>query len=400
MKNIPVLLFAVLPLFSACTQSGVRSIEREDIFSLNIGPMEDQIALYNLDGQGSLKEPGLAMRDGFFYISDPTGQKIVSYNSYGDLLFMIYNEDTNPAPVNLKKKTDDNTQVTRWAYAYPLREPGAIAVDSLKHIYAEDRLPEDRYGFDSENKALLDRIVLHFDSDGRLIEYLGQEGIGGSPFPRISGLYTSVNDELAVICRLPTGWKIFWFGSGTLLYTVQLKNQAIPIPSDWPPELISSVDTVTAAPDARKLYFKVNYYRETFDESTNTRSGNEPYGSVIWILNVEDGTISGSVRLPFYETTVTENGRSENVRMLYSMLGAIKNERFFLYSPTEDGFSIMVVSANSQDRPRGVIRIDSDTLQYNVFSLSAEGLLSAMVVDDSKASLIWWRTDKFIGTAQ
>jgi len=399
MKRIFALSLALIPVFFSCKETGVRSIEHENIFSLDIGPMEDQLALYNLGGQGAAKRPGLAMRDGFFYIADGSGGKIVSYNSYGDLLFMIYNEETNPAPISLKIKTDENAQVTRWAYSYPLREPGEIAVDSGRQIFVEDRLPPDRYGFDEENMALLDRIVLHFDSDGRFIEYLGQEGIGGSAFPRINGLYTSINDELAVVCRLPTGWNVYWFNSGNLLYLVQLRPLSIPVPADWP-EVISSVDTVVAAPDARKVYVKVDYYRETFDESTNTRSGNEPYGSIIWILNIEDGSYTGSVRLPFYETTVMENGRAVNTRILYSMLGAIRNSRFFLYYPETGGFFIMVVGANTQERRSGFIKIDSNALQFNVFSLTAEGLLSAMVVDDWKVALTWWRTDKFIGAGQ
>jgi hypothetical protein len=399
MKRIVGLLVFIIPFVFACTETEIKSIEREEIFSLDIGPMEDQLALYNLGRQNAGKRPGLAMRDGFFYIADGSGGKIVSYNSYGDLLFMIYNEETNPAPVSLKIKTNENAHVTRWAYSYPLREPGEITVDSRKHIFVEDRLPADRHKFDSENRALLDRIVLHFNSDGKFIEYLGQEGIGGSAFPRISGLYTSVNDELAVVCRLPTGWNVYWYNSGTLLYTVQLKNHAIPVPSDWP-AVISSVDAVAVVPDARKICIKVDYYRETFDESTNARSGNEPYGSIIWVLNVEDGAYAGSVRLPFYETTVTENGKPLTIRMLYSMLGVIKNGRYFLYYPDDTGLSIMVVSSNPHDLKRGVINVDSGTLQFNIFNLAADGLLSAMIVDDWKATLSWWRTDKFIGMPQ
>ena len=69
MKRILVFLPAValiIPVFFSCTETDVKSIEREDIFSLDIGLMEDQIALYNPGGQGTVKRPGLAMRDGFF----------------------------------------------------------------------------------------------------------------------------------------------------------------------------------------------------------------------------------------------------------------------------------------------------------------------------------------------
>ncbi|MDR0878732.1 MAG: hypothetical protein LBN21_11815, partial [Treponema sp.] len=199
MKFLPA-IFALLPVFfSACSRGEVASIAREDLFTLDIGRMEDQVALYNLEGDQGRRRTDFTMRDGLFYISDGNGQKIARYNSYGDLLFMIYNEDTNPQPITLRTNIEDGAQVTRWAFSYPLREPGQIVVDSRKHIYVEDRLPYERHSIDTESKALLDSVILHFDADGRFVEYLGQEGIGGSPFPRIIGLYTSIRDELAVV---------------------------------------------------------------------------------------------------------------------------------------------------------------------------------------------------------
>lgn len=396
MKHIVCVLLTASLFFCSCFDRGGKSIEREEYFSLNIGPMEDQLAMYNQGEGSSGKKPGFAMRDGLFYIADRTAGKIARYNSYGDLLFMIYNEETNPAPSSLKSKADDGAQVTRWAFTYPLREPGEIVVDSQKHIYVEDRLPYERHGFDAENNALLDRMVLHFDSDGRFIEYLGQEGVGGSPFPLITGMYTSVRDELAVVCRLPSGWNIYWFNSGVLYYLVQLKNISIPKPPEWP-ELSASVDTVMAAPDARKLYIKVDYYHDTIDASTSTRTGNEPFGSVIWTLNVEDGKYIGSVKLPLYEASVSDNGFTVNYKIPYSLLGVIRNGKFVLYYPGDGGYFVLFMNTNSQERRRGFIKIDSDDLQFSVFNLSPEGLLSAMLIKDWQVSFVWWRTDRLVG---
>jgi hypothetical protein len=386
-------------LFCACSGGGVRSVDREDLFTLDIGQLEDQIALYNLEGDNSVKRTNFAMRDGLFYISDGSGGKIVRYNSYGDLLFMVYNEETNPPPLTLRTNVEDSAMVTRWAFSYPLRKPGKITVDSRKHIYVEDSLPYDRHGADVESRALLDSVILHFDADGRFIEYLGQEGIGGSPFPRIIGLYASARDELAVVCRLPGGWNIYWYdAAGTLLYLVQLKNTAIPVPPDWP-ETSPSVDAIVASPDSRQLYLKVDYYRDTFDESTNTRTGNEPDSSVLWIMNVEDGTYARNMELPFFEYAYDENGRSASARLLYSMLGPVKNGGVFLYFPMETGYSLLYLNANagSGGQRRGFIQVDNRELQFNVFDLSAEGILSALLVDNWQVKLVWWRTDKFLG---
>jgi hypothetical protein len=384
--------------FCSCSRGEISSIDREDLFTLDIGQMEDQIALYNLEGDNSIRRTDFAMRDGLFYISDSNGEKIVRYNSYGDLLFMIYNEETNPPPLTLRTNVEDSARVTRWAFPYPLREPGEIVVDSRKHIYVEDNLPYDRHSVDPESKALLDSIILHFDAEGRFIEYLGQEGIGGSPFPRIVGLYTSARDELAVVCRLPGGWNIYWYDSGgTLLFLLPLKNSALPVPPDWPAVSVA-VDALIPAPDSRRLYLKIDYYRDTFDELTNTRTGNEPDSSFLWIMKVEDGTWAGKIELPFFEYAFQEDGRRVNARLLYSMLGVIRGGGVFLYFPLEDGYSLLFLDTGAGGEPRrGFIRVDNDELQFNAYDLSGEGILSALLVDTWTLKAVWWRTDKFVG---
>jgi len=394
-----IILLSAFLVFTCTKTAQIPSIEREDLFSLDIGKLEDQIALFSLEGDRGIRRADVAMRDGLFYISDGNGAKILRYNSYGDLLFMIYNEETNPRPLTLKPLSE-GTIVTRWAVSYPLLEPGEIIVDSRKHIYVRDRLPYERHSFDTENKALMDSVILHFDADGRFVEYLGREGVGGSPFPKIEGLYTSIKDEIAVVCRLPTGWSIYWYNSeGVLLFVVQLKNEAIPIPPNRD-NVIPSLDTISVGPDARKLFIKMNYYRNTYDESTNTRTGIEPDSSVVWIMNVEDGVWEKSIDVPFFEYTYTEQDRRTTSRMIYSLLGVIKNEQLFFSFPVEGGYSILIMSSESGsagEQHKAFIRVDNAELQFNVFDLSAEGILSGLLADDWQVKLVWWRTDKSLG---
>jgi hypothetical protein len=393
-----VILSILLALVSSCSKEEVSSITREDIFTFKIGRLEDQIALYNLEGDQGIRQTNLTMREGLFYISDGNGEKVVRYNSYGDPLFMIYNEEKNPVPLTLRtlEHIPEDEVITRWAFTYPLEKPGKITVDSRKHIYVEDRLPYERHGFDSESKALLDNVVLHFDAEGRFVEYLGQEGIGGTPFPKIEGLYTSVNDDLVVVCRLPTGWNIYWFNSdGISLYLIKIGNNEIPIPPDRDMVFVS-MDMIAAAPDVRKLYLKVDYYRYTYDESTNTRSGNEPDSSVIWVMNIESGFYEKIIEIPFFEYTLTENNQKVSVKMFYAMLGIIRNERIFFQVPVENGYALLILSGDSQEQRRGFIQIHDEELAFNVFDLSEDGLLSALLVSNWDIKLVWWRTDKFI----
>jgi hypothetical protein len=393
MKYLFLLLILVLP--GSCENYKIDSIDREDLFTLEIGPMEDQIALYELEGDLGIRRTGFTMRDGLFYIADGTSGKIVRYNSYGDLLFMIYNEETNPPPISLKVNIADDEQATLWAFTYPLREPGWITVDSRKHIFVEDRLPLQSYRMDIESEARLDGIILHFDQNGRFINYLGREGIGGSPFPRIIGLCSSIRDELAVICRIPGGWNVYWYNaSGTLLYLVRINSSAIPSPPDWPQSLCA-VDKITAAVDARKLYIKADYYLETYDQSTNTRTGTEAAISIIWTLSIEDGIYGQPVEVPLYE--LSENNRLSNIKMFYSLLGVMNDGKALLYIPADNGYLLLFLDTQSRDQKRGNIRFSKEELNFNDFYLSAEGILTAMLVDDFLIKIAWWRTDKFWG---
>jgi len=392
---LSVILFAVALFSISCKNDKISSVEREDLFSLDIGPMEDQIALFKLDGGRGIKRIGFTMRDGLFFISDGNNGKIARYNSYGDLLFMIYNDETNPAPITLKSNIQEDEQATRWAYTHPLEEPGWIAVDSRKHIFVEDRLQQQDQRTDQETKVVLDGIILHFDHNGRFVNYLGKEGIGGSPFPRIVGLSTSIRDELVVICRLPGGWDIYWFSpTGMLLYLVKISSNVVLTLNDWP-EALSVIDSITAAPDARKLYIKVDYSHDTFDQLTNTRTGSEPITSCLWTLNVEDGTYIGSVEIPLYE--VIENGRPSGIKVFNSILGIARNGQALFYFPVETGYSLLFVNTNNKEQRRGYIQFSMDELRYNDFYLSTEGILTAMLADNFNVKFVWWRTDKLFG---
>jgi uncharacterized protein YcfL len=385
----------VLP---GCSREASSPVAREDLFTFQIGRLEDQIAVYNLDGDLGIRKTNLAMRDGLFYISDGTGEKVVRYNSYGNPLFMIYNNETNPAPMTLRTldKMPEGEVVTRWAFTYPLRNPGKIIVNSRKHIYVEDQLPGELYGFDSENKALLNNVVLHFDADGDFVEYLGREGVGGSPFPKIEGLYTSINDELAVVCRLSTGWDVYWFDAqGISLYRIEIRRDTIPIPANRN-KTFAALDAIAAAPDARKLYVKTDYYRDTYDESTNTRSGNEPDSSLIWVMRVEDGGYEKTIEVPFFESVVTENSHKTSVRMFYSLLGVIKEERIFLMFPVENGYSLLIITPETREQRQGFIQVRNEELLFNAFTLSPEGILAGLLVNNWEIKLVWWRTDAFI----
>jgi hypothetical protein len=388
-----IFLFCILFSFS-CSGSNNSSIEREDLFVFGIGRLEDELDMFDLSGVRSIRKTALNMRDGLFYISNGNGEKIAHYNSYGDLLFLIYNDETNPPPLSLGEKTA-GAQVTRWAYKWPLREPGSIAVNSQKHIFVEDKLQPEHQDFDSEQKTILDSHVLHFDTDGKFVDYLGQEGRGGTPFPRIENIFISEDDDLVVVCQLPAGRRVFWFDAvGNKIYDIYFSTVDLPLPDDRF-GLTPSLDSISVAPDERKIYLKIDYYREIRDESTNTISGRESDRSCLWTINAGNLSFSDYIDIPFFEAVSTMNNRRITENLLYSMIGIINDGRVFLYYPIETGFSILILAADgSNEQRRGTINVSTEELRYCVFDVSPDGILSALLSTDYEVKLVWWRTDK------
>jgi len=390
---LALLLFA---FFAASCLRNQASLQREDLFSLDVGPLEDQVSLFVFLENFGLPRASIAMRDGFFYISDGTGRKIVRYNSFGDLLFLVFNDETNMEPTDLRIRTEDDGQMTRWAYTFPFRSPGRIAVDSRRHIFVEEVMPDERHVFAAESQTLLDTVVLHFDQDGRFIDYIGQGGRGGFPFPRVMGLHVSANDEIVVVCQLATGWDVFWYNAyGEQLFLVHIRNDEIPAPPDLQ-NFFASIDAVMAAPDARKLFVKVDYYRDIFEPLTGNRVGTETLNSLVWVLNIETGEYEGFAEVPFFESTHTERGRTVQTNLLYSMLGVVRDGGMLFYFPVDNGYAILRMDTSGYGQRRGFIEIDPTKLVFNTFHLSPEGILSAMLADEWTATVAWWRMERFM----
>ena len=69
-----------------------------ELFSLSMGKMEDQIDLFQFENAMVERANSITMRDGWFYVANGSAGKIMVFSSYGDLIFLLYNPQTNPAP--------------------------------------------------------------------------------------------------------------------------------------------------------------------------------------------------------------------------------------------------------------------------------------------------------------
>lgn len=383
--------------FSSCAKSSlVHSLGENKLFSLGYGNFEDELNLFDLAGTGDVSTY-MDMRDGFFYIANGEAKKILELNSYGDLLSLYYNEDFTK---NVDFAGENSKNSTKKAVSYPFNTLGPVTVDEKKYIYAVDTLPSERQEIDSTDNALLKNVVLRFDSNGNFIDYIGQQGPGGTPFSYVKNIYTTKNDELVVVCITNSGFTSFWFNTdGFLLYTVPLSDKQIPKlaheEENDAPEYIS-IENIVPDANKRKLYIKVDYYIASLDPALKVQSGIDYEKTLLYPLDVESGKYEEPLEIPAYEYTVTENLTKEVYNLPYNFLGVTENGWFFFIIPDENGFLVQMVQPDGQRIVKRALSVDHSKILYYTLSLSGNGIISGLFVKNECADVLWWRTDSLL----
>ena len=391
---MPCLAAALLPLVS-CGENRVVSVLQEDsVFTLNYGSFEDELNVFDFSDIGSI-HTSLAMRDGFFYIVNGESKKIMELNSYGDLLRLYYNEDANPVPSFAGTAGE---AATRKAIAYPFNEITAAAVDGRGWLYVVDRLPLERQEQDVEKRLVLGQIVLRFDGDGTFVDYLGQQGPGGTPFPYVKKIFVTNASELVTVCTTTDGPVVYWFSeTGYLLYTIPIQKQNVPNPyAADARDVWYEVENVIPGWEGRTLYLKVDYYASHIDEASRLQSGITYEKSLLYALDVESGSYGKPLTVPAY-TEQTANGfATDSYDIPYDFLGVTEGGWFFFVVSTDTGFSIQMMQENGQRILKRRLALDHQKNLFYTLHLGNTGILSALLVQGERAAVDWWRTDTLI----
>lgn len=393
---LALVLCAPLVLAGCRNGKSVSRLERNEIFSLGYGNFEDELNLQNLSGVGEI-QTSLVMKDGFFYIANGESKKIMEMNSYGDLITFYYNEDVNPTPSYVKGKSAETS--TRKAIPYPFNELSCIAVDSRKYLYAVDKLPLERQEQDAAKKHVLSQIVLRFDRDGNFLDYIGQQGPGGTPFPFIKAVYATEENELVVVSLTNDGYTVYWFSTdGYLLYKVPVDDASVPAPyADGDGGHWLHVAEIIPGCEGRTLFLKVDYYSSFVDETVHLESGVHYEKSFLYQFEVDSAAYGEQpLEIPPYTEQVTEGFSSGHYDIPFDFIGVTDSGWCFFMVSTDDGFSVMMMQLDGQRilrRKLPVLR--RDTLYYT-FNLSNDGILSALLIQSGSARVDWWRTDSLI----
>lgn len=386
-KVFLVLLSPVIFFVISCGGTGSNRIEKEELFSISLGKLADEIDYFQRDSLRFSPDNGMVMTDGFFHIANGRSGKYMKFNSYGDLMTLIYNPDRNPYPAELMSRDSDNADVNRKVIPWQFNSPGKLAVGDS--IFIIDKVAPNRQV--REKDVLMDRNILQFNKEGDYVNFIGIEGIGGQPFPFIENLWVSSIGELIVQYRTRRNDDethiVNWYTQeGNLRYTVEIRESSIPMPAGEE-ELSISLDNIVADKEEYLLYLKMTYFR-------NEESGiTEVFGGTLE-FSVKDKQWREWSRLP--ENTMEIDDLE--IDSPYSLVGVARGHQFFVSLGAGDDYNLLIRNKEGKFIDEQTLALERRDIINIEFSLSDTGILSAIVFRDKQADVIWWRTDRVIGT--
>ncbi len=118
--------------------------------------------------------------------------------------------------------------------------------------------------------------------------------------------------------------------------------------------------------------------------------------SRVYPLSVEDGLYGEPIEVLSASGELTDGFSGEQYSIPFDFLGVTENGWLFFIVSTSKGFEIQMIQGDGQRILRRDLDIDRKKLLYYNFDLSNSGILSALLVKNEQAEVVWWRTDSLI----
>ncbi len=383
---------------SSCLLEKSDYITREKLFDINYGKLEDEIDITQVRSLNIPISSDITMKDGIFYVINGNLQKIMKFNSYGDLLFVIMNKSLNPDPVIVDNKPDDELVSNRKGIYFPFNDIGKITVDSKQNIFISDLLENTKQEWDAAKETMLTDVVYRFDNKGDFTDYIGQDGPGGMPFPYITSLKSNSENELVVITKTAKTNPVYWFNpAGKLLYQIEISNTSVPLPDDR--NILASVDSILIPDTGHRLFIKCDFYKKIINEDTGKETDVDFLNSSIFIMDLDSGKFVSAIEIPEVFTSGGNNMAlsEERLQTIYSMLGIVGNDKIFLTAIIdESSYQLLILSTEGNVLFTKKLNIEEETLYNLNMDIDDKGIITAALSDSDKTTVVWWRTDKVI----
>jgi hypothetical protein len=260
----------------------------------------------------------------------------------------------------------------------------------------EDKVSEAQQEWSEEYGAMQNRVVLRFDEDGNYMDYLGQEGIGGTPFTFIKHIQVTERDDIVVISRAMRHWFVHWFGpSGALMYRMVISLENLPVPEDT--DLVPSLSSVSADMDEQLVYLKIDYYGSSQQEQ-GSGDGNVSYQkSLMWWFDLRQEEFTGHLEIPikYDQRRLSDFEDAQQIKRIYEYLGNTRGNVFFFLTPYgEDKFELLLLRRDGSVIARRDLEISEEGVHYRDFFLTPKGVLTALVAYEYTVDIVWWRSDR------
>lgn len=347
---------------AACTRQPPPELAGAELFSLSLGPLDEQLDLFRIGGAAARHATRISMRDGLFYIANGSARKVMQLSSYGDLLLLIYDPRSNPAPAGMAAGA-----ATRRAVPHALRDPSHVAVDSGQRLFVVDAVAGAGHG----------QVVRRFGAQGQYLGTIGREGAGGRPFPHVQRLTVTADDWLVVTARTPRQWRCYWYDAAGALreqvelpYAGRLGGEAGVLVWEVMPQLA-----------ARRLFLFV-------DPASAADGARAPE---VRIYDVASRSVTGSFALP---------AGGEPAAPAYYPLGVTAGGLLFLTRRENDRtHSLAVLGRGGRVVTRRRFGLDETGLGFAALGMSAGGVLFGLLAEDARARVVWWRSDLLVEQA-
>jgi len=373
--SIGFVLAGLATALASCTIGAGRELKRHDLFTIPLGTLPGELDWFY---QGSAAGMGdIQTRDGLIYISNGRRGKAMVFNSYGELLTIVYDPSKNPIPSKVRGG-ELNSSISSWSF----RSPQIIAAFNGGFLVG-DRIengPREEY-----NEQLFNRVVLRFDREGNYLGHLGREGFGGSPFPNIFAIDIRHDGGIVVTCHpfLSGAWLSYWYTEdGSPITTIQIKDDQLPGITDE-----KNVKIQAVRPDPREwfLHLKADVY-----------DGVEPGRELeakFYTLNLSTLEYNKPMNLPYVEG-LTDMGYPLGPP---EYLGTTLNgSHAMLYQEGPNTYRISMINAQGRIVNSRRLEIDEDARVYRRFKIQNNGLLAGIFFGNSKATVSWWRLDEIL----
>ena len=386
-------LILALISISACQRESLQSLDKEELFTLTLGKLENQMSVFRHFEVPFKAQSRIYLKDGRVYISDSSSLKIMEFTTYGDLVSLHYNGETNPEPVVLTPDGPESDFSNRSAQRYPFLNLGDIVVDSRKRLYVVDEVPPEQSQPDSELAVVLFERVLLFDRQGRFVDHIGQEGLGGTAFPYIDSIHMTQSDELVVVCKLQLArWMVFWYDTeGYLLYRVEIQPESLPVV----PETVPFLESIRPDLRQRALLLMITFYREEIHEVTGSQDAVTNQSSRIYRLDLEKESYQSYLEVPDSGTReeVLGTTKHEISAPSYEWLGNSESGYYYFLLPlAHNQYELLVLSEVGEILMKRVMVIEDSELLFRNLSLSEDGTLIGLLGFEEEIKVVWWRS--------